>query len=791
VPLPDRAGLAAPLPAPLTSFVGREREVAAVSALLQEGVRLLTLVGPGGVGKTRLAIRVATESAPVFPAGVAFVALASLADPALLQPTIAQTLGLREPADRPPGERLVAAVGDRRFLLLLDNLEHLVDAAPQLAELLSACPGVTLLVTSRVVLRLSGEHVYPVPPLAVPEANRPLPLDDLAGYPAVALFGQRARAADPAFLLAAEQAAAVGELVRRLDGLPLAIELAAARVRALSPAALLARLSDRLRLLTGGPRDQPGRLQTMRDAIAWSYDLLPPEEQTLFRRLAVFAGGCTLEAAEHVGGEGNDGSSLPPRRLAASPPSVLDAIASLVDKSLLQKIESPGGPRYLMLESVRQFAVERLEESGDLASLERAHAAWCLALAEEYAPWRLGKAPIPSPDRREVELDNLRAALAWAVAHEEAETAHRIAAALHRFWERTVRHREGLMWGERALALPGEVPPVVRALTLIAVSSLTVDKGDPAAARPLAEEGLAISRALGEAVPEVWACFALAHISEAEGDPDQKEAWFDRALALARALGANRWVNLFLTNLGAMAAARGDHARAIALLEESLQSARASHDPHLVRVAASNLACVLWDQGQRRRAAVLRREELRLSQPGDVVGQLAGCVDWGLTAGRPEPAARLLGASAVLRAGLDDAPPFGDDPSEVEWVAAGRAALGEPAFAAAFAAGAELSLEEAVAEADALLAALVAALEPTAAAPVPTAVTPPVIPGGLTPRELEVVRLVAAGRSNQAIADELFISHGTAATHVRNILGKLDLDSRTALAAWSIRYGLA
>jgi non-specific serine/threonine protein kinase len=796
VPLPERAVLGGPLPASPTSFVGREREVAVLTALLcRDGVRLVTLTGPGGVGKTRLALRVAADLAAEFADGARFVDLSPLVDPDLVLPTIAQALGLRRAGDQPVAEELAAWLAGRELLLVLDNLERVVDAAPELAGLLAACPAVTILATSRVVLRLSAEHVAPVEPLALPNVSRPRQASDLASVEAVALFVQRAQAADPGFALTGANAPTVEAIVRHLEGLPLAIELAAARVRSLSPAALLDRFTqrvpDRLRLLTGGPRDQPARQRTMRDAIAWSHDLLSPAEQTLFRRLAVFVGGCTLEAAEAVaGGQGDRGTGgqdgeapgvCPPVPLS---PSVVEGIGSLVDQSLLQKVESPSGPRYAMLETVRQFARERLQESGDRASLERAHAAWCLALVEPYAPWRLGKVPMPSLDVREAELDNLRAALAWAIAHEEAETAQRLAAALHRFWGKMGRQREGLRWGERALALPGEVPPVVRALTLIAVSWLADCNGDPAARRPLAEEGLAISRALGEVVPAVWACFALADISGAEGDLDQVEAWFDRALALARALGAHRWVNLFLTNLGGVAARRGDHARAIALMEESLQSARSLHDPQLVRVAADNLACVLWDQGQPRRAAALRREELGLSGPGDVVWLLAECADWGLAAGQPGPAARLLGASAALRAGFDDPHPFGDDPCEVDWVAAGRAALGEPAFAAAWEAGTELSLEAAVAEADALLAALAAAPEPAEAAPA-------VVPGGLTPRELEVLRLVAAGRSNQAIADELFISHGTAATHVRNILGKLGLDSRTALAAWAIRYGLA
>ncbi len=436
-----------------------------------------------------------------------------------------------------------------------------------------------------------------------------------------------------------------------------------------------------------------------------------------------------------------------------------------------------------MLETVRQFARERLQASGDREAIERAHAAWCLAFVEEYAAWRLGKAPMPSPDRLEAELDNMRAALAWAITQEETETAHRIAAALHMFWAKTGRQREGLIWGERALALPGEVPPVVRALTLIAVSSLAVCNDDPAAARPLAEEGLAISRALGEVVPEVWASFALAEISGAEDDLDQMEAWFDRALVLARALGARRWVHLFRTNLGRLAAERGDHKRAIMLMEESLQSARTSHDSQLVRHAAGNLASVLWAQGQPRRAAALKREELGLSQPGDVSGLLLECAEWGLAAGQPEPAARLLGASAALRARFDAPLPRSGRSLEEQRVTASRAALGEPAFVAAWAAGAELSLKAAVAEADALLAALTAAPEPTEAAPA-------AVPGGLTPRELEVLHLLADGLTNRGIAEALFISPRTVDNHVSNLLAKLEARTSREAVAKARRLGI-
>src|SRR5215207_1006872 len=348
-------GSAFALPTPLTSFLGRERDIAAVTAALsQPDLRLLTLTGPGGTGKTRLALRVAEELAPRFPDGVAFVPLAAVADPLLIPSAIAQQLGVRERGDRPIGERLIAALHDRRLLLVLDNFEHVLPAAPFVAELLAACPALSILVTSRTMLRLSGEQRFPVPPMTLPDPTITTTATAARQADAVQLFVQRAQAAQPGFVLTDENAGIVAAICRRLDGLPLAIELAAARIPVLPQRALLDRLDRRLLLLTGGPLDAPACLRTMRDAIAWSYDLLPSEEQLLFRRLAVFMGGCTLEAATALAGGGID---------------VLEGISALVASSLLRQEDGSGGEsRFLMLETVREFGLERLAASELLAA---------------------------------------------------------------------------------------------------------------------------------------------------------------------------------------------------------------------------------------------------------------------------------------------------------------------------------------------------------------------------------------------------------------------------------------
>jgi predicted ATPase/DNA-binding CsgD family transcriptional regulator len=795
------------LPVSLTSLIGREQETEALCQLLHRpDVRLVTITGLGGVGKTTLAVQVAHELRDAFHEGVFFISLAPIRDPILIIPTIARLLGVTESPNRLMLDSLRDFLRKKQMLLLLDNFEQIVAAAPLLTELLEACPELRMLVTSREVLRLRGEHEFPLSPLALPDQPS---LEILMQYPSVVLFVERAQANKPDFKLTADNAAAVTEVCARLDGLPLAIELAAARIKLLPPQAMLRQLHESpLQMLTGGARDLPVRQQTLRSAIQWSYDLLNGDEQRLFRWLAVFVGGCTIEAAAKVMGQ----------------QASLDNLDSLINKSLLGQHETDHAARLSMLETIREFGLEQLNHTHELESARRAHATYYLTFAEDAERELTGADQKSWLQRLEREQDNLRAALSWAIEHGEVEFAQHMAGTLQPFWFRRGHWSEGRRWLEDSLAMESSstLNQSVRANGLYGAGKLARFQGDFARARMLCEQSLEIYRALADQTGLLKTLAQLCRITRFQVDqeamkafmaeaaslietlPDsivKGEAYTDMALAwldfstlkfqpeVNRYLAESERIHRTLHNQSGLALAslhrgvrasfEGDLALAVSRFEETERLAKELGDVRLLSRMAGARALLDLHDGD---FAVTRRRLETSIQQYDSMGDHQLYTNIMMLAavlhkqGLDVWAVRVWGMADVLSgnhlssaqlAAYEERFSLGDILAEL------HAQLGEEAFAVEFAAGHQLRLDD---------------LRTIPHPSTPAAASAPGV--SLTGREIEVLRLLAQDLSNPQIAERLVVSRRTVDAHLRSIYDKLDVKSRDAAIRVARERGL-
>ena len=765
--MPSTGALPGNLPRQLTSFIGRERELRDLKELLERS-RLLTLTGPGGSGKTRLGLQLAGQVASGFPDGVYFVALAPVGNPDLVLSSIAQGVGLGDVGNRPLLDRLSSHLESARVLLLLDNFEHLTVLAPVVAALLQATAELKIVVTSRAPLHVSGEQEFEAPPLQVPDPECVTAVA-IGGCESVRLFTERARAASPGFVLDEENAASIAGITHRLDGLPLAVELAAARVKLLPPAALLARLEHALPVLVGGARDLPQRQQTLRATIAWSYGLLGASAGRLLAVSSVFRGGISLEGAESVCAAAID--------LGVE---VLDGLEELVDQSLLRRIggfAGPGGPRFGMLFMVREYAAERLAEMPERVRVEEAHAATFLALAEEAGRALRGPRELEWLDRLEAEHQNIRAAIDWYTQHEPGD-ALRLAVAMSRFWGVRGHFAEGRGRLQALLDVCGDGTST-RVKALNGAASLAIDQGDYQCARELAGQSIRLSQELGYRRGEALALVYLGRSLVAGERPAEAGPHVDRALRLLEGLDDPATLAIALLYAGLAAHFTGQLEAACARYGRSADLCRTIGLRSVGARSLQMLGHARLDLDDIRGARGAFEEALptclELGDRWVVPLVMAGFAGVAVRTGRPRRALRLAGVAwGLCEAGQFSMPAVREARLE-QWLRPARKQLGSAAVQQIVAEGRRMSLAEAVSYA--------LADEPEEAwrsGPRRT----------LTQRELEVASLVARGLTNRSIAGQLHLSVRTVDTHVDHVLTKLGFNNRAQLVAWAYESGL-